>query len=472
MNHYKTMNHKIVLFFFVLLSLGSVSRIHAQTMPFVYDTAVRTIDPYDRDGGYARSLSMGAGGFGMINSDGPVLQGTAVGFQSYISNPFLIDPIDVLTNPAWVSHYNGVASLNINPQFANAAFGITPDFSLGLMLAKKSFPGLSINTTQDTGITKNVPSAYKPQSIGLDNTTYLYGALQLGNIAVGLGVSYVSAGYQDTPPADTIQSIDESLSQFGINAGMLAAISKDLTIDAALTIMFPSYSDNLSLTTTDAKGNSTTNTETYSDSRTILGFNGRAMINTTNNFTLIPMVDFYTMSGSSTDTHPVGTKDTTISTTMPSHTSFDAGLGANYLINDLLLVGGLSLGTYSETLTGTNGSPDLHTTQFIFPRWNLGAEYRIDKRVKIRIGYAVSNGTQNTPSFDLSANGKSIGSISQTIRDPYFSPSLGQDAGLSLGASFLYEKFFLDIAVANVEANSPTVVAQLGFVFGNPPKFP
>ena len=108
----------------------------------------------------------------------------------------------------------------------------------------------------------------------------------------------------------------------------------------------------------------------------------------------------------------------------------------------------------------------------IFPRWNLGAEYRIDKLVKIRIGYAVSNGTQNTPSTDLSANGKSIGSISQTILDPYFSPSQNQNGGLSLGASFLYEKFFLDVAVANVEANSPTVVAQLGFVFGNPPKFP
>src|SRR5437868_8686017 len=102
------MNKSKLGFLALSLMLCSSSLLRAQGTPYTYvtlvpDTAAHPLDMYDREGGYARMLAMGAGGFGIINSGGTTVQNGAVGVQSYISNPFLVDAFDVIVNPAWVS---------------------------------------------------------------------------------------------------------------------------------------------------------------------------------------------------------------------------------------------------------------------------------------------------------------------------------------------------------------------------------
>jgi len=480
---------KLTLLFLGLLTLAGTTVLRAQTpltsAPYVYvmdipDTLKVPIDIYDRAGGYARTLAMGAGGFGLINSTGNTVQGAAVGMQSYFANPFLVDPIDVVTNPAWVTHYKGTATVDLDPMYASVNFGVTPDLALGLMLAKKSFPGLANVSTQDNLLARvTSPSEQNLSNVtGLDNTMYLFGALDLAGTSVGLGVSYTSAGYDNTGAENTQATSTESLSQLGIDLGVLAALGSDAKLDAALTLLFPSYSYTFSQTV-----GTTNTTSSLKDSKTIIGVNARAMLNTSSNLIWIPMVDFYTMSGTTTNaTHAIkNIPDTSTSTSAPGRTSIDVGFGTNYIVGDLLLEGGISLGIYSETISGTSPSPDFKTTQFIFPRWNLGAEYRVLRHVKIRLGYAVSNGSQNSPG-SLSADKKSVGTIAQTVRDTYFSPS-GNTGGMSIGAGYVYDKFFADFAVTNLSTsafnftNGKTTSGsgimfsfQLGFVFGAEPK--
>jgi hypothetical protein len=71
---------------------------------------------WSRTGGYARQISLGAGGFGIMTDSGITTTGV---------NPYSVDPLFAFQNPAYIQHYQGYIGFDVG------AFGQTSLVSLG-----------------------------------------------------------------------------------------------------------------------------------------------------------------------------------------------------------------------------------------------------------------------------------------------------------------------------------------------------
>ncbi|MCK6604892.1 MAG: hypothetical protein L6Q59_08355 [Ignavibacteriaceae bacterium] len=360
----------------------------------------------EKSGGYARVMSMGGENGGQR---------------------FLIDPTNIAINPAFANVYDNflfgdlgtsvAADNDGNGQFAAFNLRIKKGFSLGVLLARNDYAQMGISNLgmgkQAANQLNNKGGLPGTNAPDLDNNFTVFGAYQLNEkIHMGLAIAYASAANNRKPAAGT--EAKGSTSQLGINAGLLAFLSNGRVLDLAAHFV-----------TAGASSEGTTKDEvSYSE----IAVDARYFQSLNSRLTFVPVVGFQTMSGTY--------KKAGTSTDLPSTMGLGIGLGLNYMANeDILLVGGVTLGYNSETTKSTATDPELSNTTLIFPAWNIGAEWYLIDWLKGRIGYA-------------SATWKRIveTKVTATTKDEN-SFNLFDRTGMTLGVGFKFGSFNLDMTV-------------------------
>src|ERR1051325_11279287 len=115
-----------------------------------------------------------------------------------------------------------------------------------------------------------------------------------------------------------------------------------------------------------------------------LGVKARAFIPLRDEFYLVPIVNVYASNGTTTK---VGLpKD------LPSSVAFDGGLGINFWQSGIHIMSGVSVGIYKQVTPAIDTtSPQLERSQFIAPRFTIGAEWPVMKWLIVRLGYLSSS---------------------------------------------------------------------------------
>lgn len=360
----------------------------------------------EKSGGYARVMSMGGENGGQ---------------------KFLIDPTNIAINPAFANVYDNflfgdlgtsvAADNDGNGQFAAFNLRVKKGFSLGVLLARNDYAQMGISNLGMGNMAANqlnniggLPGNTAPL---LDNNLTVFGAYQLSDqLHLGLAVAYASAVNNTKPAAGTESK--GSTSQFGLNAGLLAFLSKDQVLDVAAHFV-----------TAGASSEGTTKDEV---SHSEIALDARYFHSLNSRVTLVPVVGFQTMSGTY--------KKAGTSTDLPSMMGLGIGVGLNYMANeDILLVGGVTLGYNSETTKSTANAPELSTSTLVFPAWNIGAEWYLLDWLKGRIGYASAT-WKRTVETAASATTKNENSF-----------NLFDRTGMTLGVGFKFGSFNLDMTV-------------------------
>jgi hypothetical protein len=321
-----------------------------------------------RYGGYARLYSLG-------------------------SNPFVVDPDNIKFNPAYSSTYsnfvwgdigsNAYAEDNGYGQFFGVNYSASKELTLGLLLTRNDFGSSNsiagLDSRQLVSTVNNIlySSSVPDQLVPLNNNLEVLGSYKSGNYAFGFGVSYASSSREFTPDSGNAGTTG-SASQFGVNLGLIGKVSPTFEFDFAVSMILPSASYESQNLNIDA-------------SNMYIGATARGMIELSKKFSLVPTADFFMSSGSiDVDTS---------SNDLPSQMGFGVGLGLQYKVENLLLVGGPSFFYDSETEESTPGSPELTSSSLTFPAWNFGAEWTFNDWLLGRLGYvtSTSSATEETP---------------------------------------------------------------------------
>jgi len=382
---------KAVSSFFLLLSFLSFAQEHCTEQQSVC-----------RSGGYARVQSLG-------------------------NNPFIVDPENIKTNPAYADLYQNflwgdLGSSKIGSdddgvgQFAGFSLKITPALTVGGLLSRSDFQSSSIATLDPSRVVTTVNALVGSSVVlPLNNNFELYGSYNIGNLVLGFGAAYASTTRKYTPA--TGAGTEGSASQFGMNAGMILSLTKDFDIDADVSIIFPSATYTPSSGSKEAASN------------TIMMIDARAFYKINSKITFVPLINFGHVSGSVD--HAGKTSD------LPSVTHLGVGVGINYRVGDFLLAGGPSLGyTSTKNPAIPNVSAEESNSEFSFPVWNLGAEWNMTSWLIARFGYqatTISNTWQNA--------------VSASAVDEYTQTSFGINDGATVGIGLRFDNFGLDATV-------------------------
>ncbi len=366
------------------------------------------------------------------------------------ANPYIVDPYFMTVNPAWGAYYDNFLFGDLGSgagtstdfaaggtgQFFAANFGFGNKFTLGGFLSRNDFQGFSITApdplSRVPGYTLGVVNAINalgisPTVVALNNNVELFSTLRMGRMAFGFGLAYASTT-NEVNNAGTTQvgggSTQASASQVGINGGLLADFTSSLRLDAGVSLILPS-----------ANFKPRIGAET-SVSETILLINARLFTKFSSKVTLVPIFSFITASG----TQDLGLGDSTRSTDLPSVTAFNIGLGVNYTVGDFLLAGGLSLANASITTASTPTTPELSTSYFVFPVWNVGLEWNMTDWFVARLGYIATTAklTNETPAFQTPTPSDK----NETIQTLFVGPN-----GATLGVGFRFGDFSIDATV-------------------------
>ncbi|MCK9426573.1 MAG: hypothetical protein M0Q21_11085 [Ignavibacteriaceae bacterium] len=357
---------------------------------------------FDRSGGYARIQSLG-------------------------NNPFVVDPENMKTNPAYAAYYQNFlwgdlgsskvgADNNGVGQFAGFSLKITPSLTVGGLLTRKDFQSNSIGLLDPTGVVSTVNSLLGvTRVVNLDNNLELFGSYLLRNMVFGLGVAYASTTDKYTPA--TGSGDEGSASQFGLNAGLILEVNKDLDVDVDVSLILPSA------TYTPGTGSKT------AASNTLLMVDARAFYKINPKLTVVPLVNFVTVSGTVDQAGK--------SSDLPSSTILGLGVGINYRAGDFLFAGGPSL-MYSSTTDPSipNISPETSSSFFTFPAWNIGAEWNLASWFIARFGYVASTTNETWQRV-----------ISTTKTDEFTKTTFGANDGATLGIGLRFGQFGLDATV-------------------------
>ncbi|GAB4291333.1 MAG: hypothetical protein Kow0098_10510 [Ignavibacteriaceae bacterium] len=359
------------------------------------------------------------------------------------TNPYVTDPFVMTINPAWGGAYDnflfgdigfstGTAfSAGGSPQFIAASFNLGNGWTVGGLLARNDFTSVSI-ALLDPG--DNFPIGLPNAPFGvvsavnnivgaglvtpLDNNMQLMGTYRSGKHIFGLAVAYASTTSEFTP--DGGSTATGSASQLGINAGILSELSNDFLLDAGFSLILPGASY-------EPGGGSKTEA-----SQTIIIANARAFWEMTSKVSLVPV--FVLFSGS-------GTLDNGVNSTssdMTSMTTIGAGLGVNYSVGDFLLAGGPSFAVINSTIPAVSGvSPELNSSAFIFPIWNLGIEWSMLDWLTARLGYIAETGKATVETT----------STATTVNETVFTFFLPPNRGITMGLGFRLGDFSLDAYV-------------------------
>jgi hypothetical protein len=356
-----------------------------------------------RYGGYARLYSMG-------------------------DNPYIIDPENIKTNPAYSSvYYNflwgDIGSSVANPadgfgQFVGFNYALNKKFTLGLLLTRNDFmPNYSIGALDPRNLVGQINSNETGADIvPLDNNFEILASLEAGNYVFGLGVAY-AATKNDSKLADGTGD-KNSASQFGVNLGIMGTLSSDFKFDASFTLKLPSATYEPG--TAGADKIDASNTDMY--------INARAFWRLSSRLFLVPDLGFYNSTGSV----KVGAQSVDIT----SLTGLLVSVGLQYKYGDVLIAGGPAFMYTSETTPSVaNVSPEIANSTTTFPGWNLGAEWYLTDWLIGRLGYVASTFSQ-TDQTEASTT---------TVDERTFT---GFERGdIRLGVGFRFGGFTLDATV-------------------------
>lgn len=318
-----------------------------------------------RTGGYARYLSLG-------------------------SNPYIIDPEAIKVNPAWASYYYNFLWGDIgsnagdnfgnssNGQFAGVNFAFNKKFTLGLMFTRNDFKSLSIGKLDPLsylgtgfGVFQEVPGI-----VPLNNNLEVLSSLKFRRIILGLGIAYAASKNNTKNPNSG--ETDISASQLGINGGIIAEFSGNTILDAGVSLIFPSASAEPPAPATKT-----------SASQTIVSVNARLFWRYSDKLRFIPELHFINANGSQELNGLTGD--------LNSLTLIGLGIGVEYTVGDFLLVGGPAVNIISWKIPSIPGSqPELSNSSFVFPIWNLGAEWTVLDWLVARMGYTASTSNNTT----------------------------------------------------------------------------
>lgn len=338
-------------------------------------------------------------------------------------NPYIVDPDNIKTNPAYASVYSnflwgdiGSASTSSDDglgQFAAFNFRASKDLTLGIMLTRNDFSSSSIGTL-DPGNLVNILNSGGASIVAPDNNLELLGSYKLGDLVLGLGISYASTKNDFSPATGTGDK--NSFSQFGANVGVQGFLTPGFKFDAAFSLLLPSA--NLEPATGDK----------LEGSNTFMLANARGFINLSSNFTLVPNLAFYNGSGSVS----VGGQ----STDLPSMMGLLVGVGLAYRNGNLLIAGGPAFNYESMTFPAVeNSNPELKDSRMTFPGWNLGAEWYFTEWLVGRMGYVAST---------FSVTNQSPASATTVNENTFTDFSRGD---VRLGVGFRFGGFTLDATV-------------------------
>jgi hypothetical protein len=373
--------------------------------------SVPTLAQYEQTGGFARLQGMG-------------------------NNPYIIDPYFMTVNPAWGGHYrnflfgdlgssNGAFQSGGVGQFIAANFHVGGGLSLGGMLTRNDFLGLSISRLDPFGIVGQLNSfSGSPQAIpALNNNLELFGSYKAGSTAFGFGFAFASTTSEiNTPiPASNFTS---SGSQIGFNAGIVTKLTSKFMLDAGASLILPSA------THEPGVGNMSEITQT------IILVNARAFYNYSSKVAFVPSFGFATASG----TVENGTSATPTSTDLASLTLIALGIGVNYQVGDFLLSGGPAFATISSTTSSTPTTPELVNSAFVFPIWNLGVEWNMNDWFVARFGYIAT--IQKVTNESNANQTPEINDVSERIITQFQGPQ-----GATVGVGFRLGNFSLDATV-------------------------
>lgn len=363
-------------------------------------------------------------------------------------NPYVIDPFFNSVNPAWNAIYNdfvigdlGNLASGLSPwgpggggQYFSGSFSIGNNWTLGGILARNDFNGLSIALVDPgsnnvfgfpfPGVVSTVNNlADGSVVVPMDNNIELITTYQTETTSVGFGIAYASTSRDFTP--DSGASAEGCANQIGFNLGVVH-FNRNIKLDVGLSIMLPSASYTPPISGTG--GN-----QVNADQIIILA-NARAFIELNKNLELVPIVVFASVTGDIDS----GFTSTTYSTDMLSFTSRTVGIGLNYHTGDFILAGGVSFTWATITIPAINNvNPEYELNANFFPVWNIGAEWNLLDWLVGRLGYFAVTGL-STVEDPISATG-----INEYVTT-FFGPPR---RGATVGVGFRFGDFSLDAMV-------------------------
>jgi len=376
-------------------------------------------------------------------------------------NPYVVDPFFNSINPAWNGVYNDfvlgdLGSVSGSPfsaggfgQYISGSFSIANNWTLGGILARNDFNGMSI-ALLDPGTNNSLGLPYlgvvstvngiagSGSVVPLANNVEAIGTYSMGNSIIGLGLAYASTTNKFTPP--TSGSSEGSASQLGFNLGVISDITRSVKLDVGFSMEFPSASFKVdSLNETNA-------------SQTLILVNGRAFWDMNSHLQLVPIIAFSSASGT---IDSGGTSTSSID--MPSYTWFAFGVGLNYQVGDFLLAGGATFSTANLTVPSVaQVSPELAYGATTFPIWNIGAEWNMLEWFVARLGYVAFTG-------NASSQFPNTATTSTEFVTTFFAPS---QRGATVGVGFRFGTFSLDATV-----NEDVLRQGLNTIGGGGPTF-
>jgi hypothetical protein len=362
------------------------------------------------------------------------------------ANPYVIDPFFNTFNPAWNGVYNNFILGDLGTsagspfsaggfgQYISASFSAGRSWTFGAILARNDFNGLSIALLDPgsnsvigapfPGVVSTVNSLAGGGSvIPMDNNVELMATYKVRNTFIGLGLAYASTTNDVTTPAvggTPASTTEGSASQLGFNLGIISDLTRNIKLDAAGSIMFPSASFKPST------GNETKSSQTF------IMVNARAFWKVNPNLRFVPILTFVTVSGT---IDSGGTSSGSVD--FPSFTSFGIGGGLNYKIGDFLLAGGVTFSTNSFTIPAGSGTPELSNSATVFPIWNLGVEWDLLDWLYGRLGYIAITGSTTT---ETAASSDAVNEFVATF---FGIPQ----RGATVGIGFRFGDFSLDATI-------------------------
>ena len=408
------------------LLLFFIRSAHAQTWA---DSLTKSDRFWSRSGGYARELALGGGGFGMLADSG---------FATLAVNPYSVDPLFMLQNPAYASHYPSYLWFDagvLNPANQTGppvgigfgtTFSISENFVGGVTLARNDAAGFSLLNPNIFASLTTLSSNFSYVPPG--NTWELFSSIKTGIVNIGLGLSYATSSASTTDTSNLATSRFANFHQIGISAGAIINFDDDGLFDIDANALFPSLSSG---------------TNTSGDIKmTVLGLNTRALLPIRSEFYLVPIANFYYSKGTSTF----------IASPMDLSTSsnIDLGIGVNFWQGGLHFMGGVSGGYYRNSTPSIAGiTPQLSKSQTIIPRWNFGAEWPILHWLDIRLGYIASSGSQTIESQLSATTTASTTRGVSNLYSPFYSFPFGdnQSSGVTVGAAAHVGRFAADVTM-------------------------
>ncbi len=380
---------KLFLFFLILVFVSSVS---------LFAQEGEKKDP--RYGGYARVFSMG-------------------------DNPYIIDPDNIKSNPAYSSLYSNFIwgdigsydgdALGGNGQFVGFNYSVNKTFTIGALLTRNDFNSNSIGALDPGNLVNQINGSESGANvIPLNNNFQLLSSIRFGNNVVGIGLSYASTANDFTPATGT--GSKNSASQFGVNLGFTGDLNPNFKLDADFALSLPSASYE------PATG------DKLSASNMFMSANVRAFLKLSNKFSLVPIVGFVNGTGK----FEAGSQ----SNDLPSLMVLSAGVGLSYQVEGLIISLGPSFAYQTTTTASVEGiSPELKDSRFTFPAWNLGAEWYLTNWLIGRLGYVASTYSMTEQS------GASATTVNENSRTGF------DNGDIRLGVGFRVGGFNLDATI-------------------------